>query len=216
MAAGETRPTHAAPSTMPYISVDALVGAGPVAPPPTLADGGRVSENASEIGALHLRMSTRTRSALRGARKLHRRARARAQHPRGRLSRLRRATQRPRQVRAPRVPAPRRKPSSSSSAPAVVNHGFEQGAGIQHQVHGPVQLAGTVLELGGSEHLRTLDEMQRNGELGCLRLPRSSRAPTPAGGSDGEVGPGRGRVPAAHAPRRRVQKEPDLAGSDGV
>ena len=51
MAAGETQPTHAAPSTMPYISVDALVGDGPVAPPPTLADGGRVSENARDWGA---------------------------------------------------------------------------------------------------------------------------------------------------------------------
>ena len=36
---------------MPYISVDALVGDGPVAPPQTLAGGGRVSENARDWGA---------------------------------------------------------------------------------------------------------------------------------------------------------------------
>ena len=38
---------------MPYINVDALVGDGPVAPPPTLnANGSRVSENAQkELGA---------------------------------------------------------------------------------------------------------------------------------------------------------------------
>ncbi len=171
MAAGETRPTHAAPSTMPYISVDALVGDGPVAPPPTLADGGRVSENARDWGASPAnvdedpkRVAWRANYTAELARVLS--TPANDYHDSAaRLSGL---------VKSALLEFRHLKTEPSKFFEAhrlLVNHGFEQGPGFSIRFTVQYNLfAGTVLELGGSEHLRTLDEMQRDGELGCFAL----------------------------------------------
>ena len=158
---------------MPYINVDALVGDGPVAPPPTLnANGSRVSENAQkELGAFsEIGVDDPTRVAWRAnytaelARVLG--TPAKDYHDSAaRLSGL---------VKSALLEFRHLKTDPSKFFEAhrlLVNHGFEQGPGfsIRFTVQYDI-FAGTVLELGGPKHLRALEQMQRDGELGCFAL----------------------------------------------
>eukprot|EP00227_Mantoniella_beaufortii_P000632 CAMPEP_0197615092 /NCGR_PEP_ID=MMETSP1326-20131121/59855_1 /TAXON_ID=1155430 /ORGANISM="Genus nov. species nov., Strain RCC2288" /LENGTH=585 /DNA_ID=CAMNT_0043183973 /DNA_START=106 /DNA_END=1864 /DNA_ORIENTATION=+ len=53
----------------------------------------------------------------------------------------------------------------------LVEQGFEQGPGFSIRFTVQFNLfAGTVLELGGASHLAQLEEMQREGTLGCFAL----------------------------------------------
>ena len=158
---------------MPYINVDALVGDGPVAPPPTLgANGSRVSENAQkELGAFsEIGVDDPTRVAWRAnytaelARVLG--TPAKDYHDSAaRLSGL---------VKSALLEFRHLKTDPSKFFEAhrlLVNHGFEQGPGFSIRFTVQYNLfAGTVLELGGPKHLRALEQMQRDGELGCFAL----------------------------------------------
>ena len=158
---------------MPYINVDALVGDGPVAPPPTLnAHGSRVSENAQkELGAFsEIGVDDPTRVAWRAnytaelARVLG--TPAKDYHDSAaRLSGL---------VKSALLEFRHLKTDPSKFFEAhrlLVNHGFEQGPGFSIRFTVQYNLfAGTVLELGGPKHLRALEQMQRDGELGCFAL----------------------------------------------
>jgi acyl-CoA oxidase len=182
---------------MPYINVDALVGDGPVAPPPTLnANGSRVSENAQkELGAFsEIGVDDPTRVAWRAnytaelARVLG--TPAKDYHDSAaRLSGL---------VKSALLEFRHLKTDPSKFFEAhrlLVNHGFEQGPGFSIRFTVQYNLfAGTVLELGGPKHLRALEQMQRDGELGCFALTEKL---------------------AGHPPRRRVQ-ELDIPRLDRV
>jgi hypothetical protein len=205
---------------MPYINVDALVGDGPVAPPPTLnANGSRVSENAQkELGAFsEIGVDDPTRVAWRAnytaelARVLG--TPAKDYHDSAaRLSGL---------VKSALLEFRHLKTDPSKFFEAhrlLVNHGFEQGPGFSIRFTVQYNLfAGTVLELGGPKHLRALEQMQARRRARLLRAHRETRrGQLRFGGSDdGAVGPGTVQVFAAHPPRRRVQ-ELDIPRLDRV